>query len=87
MIVAIAVFGPLFAPHSPTELLGAPFQTPSARTRSAPTTIGEDVLSRVLCGGRTVIVYGFLATVLAYLDRRHDRTRRRLPARRRRTPC
>ena len=30
-VIAVALFGPYFAPHSPTGLLGVPFGTPAAR--------------------------------------------------------
>ncbi len=67
LIVGIAVIGPWLAPHSPTALLGAPFQQASGQYPLGTDYIGEDVFSRLLCGGRTVIAFGFIATALAYL--------------------
>jgi peptide/nickel transport system permease protein len=65
-VLLIAIFGPLFAPHSPYALLGAPFEGPSRAFPLGTDVIGRDVLSRVLCGGRTVVGYSVLATVIAY---------------------
>lgn len=67
LVVGIAVVGPWVAPHSPTALLGSPFQHASSQYPLGTDYIGEDVLSRLLSGGRTVIAFGFLATALAYL--------------------
>ncbi len=55
LIVLLAVFGPLIAPHSPTQLVGAPFAGPSGRSPLGTDYVGEDVLSRVLSGGRFVL--------------------------------
>ena len=66
-VVLVAVVGPLFAPHSPSELLGAPYQHPSGHPPLGTDFLGRDVLSRVLWGGRTVIALAGAATLLAYL--------------------
>ena len=63
-IVALAVLGPFFAPSSPTEFVAAPFAGPSAKAYFGSDYIGHDVLSRVLCGGRTVISLALAATVI-----------------------
>jgi peptide/nickel transport system permease protein len=55
VIVLLAVFGPLIAPHSPTQLVGAPFAAPSGSAPLGTDYVGEDVLSRVLSGGRFVL--------------------------------
>ena len=54
-IVLLAVFGPLVAPHSPTQLVGTPFAAPSSAYPLGTDYVGEDVLSRVLWGGRFVL--------------------------------
>lgn len=54
-IVMLAVFGPLVAPHSPTQLVGPPFSAPSSSAPLGTDYVGEDVLSRVLWGGRFVL--------------------------------
>ena len=66
LVLAIAFVGPYLAPHSTSELAGIPYSTPSAKFPLGNDYLGEDVFSRVLSGGRTVIVYGALATLLAY---------------------
>jgi len=63
-IIAVAVLGPFFAPYSPTEFVGAPFSAPSATALMGTDYIGHDVLTRVLCGGRTVITLALAATVI-----------------------
>jgi peptide/nickel transport system permease protein len=64
VIVAIALLGPLFAPHSPTSFVARPFAPPSAKAWFGADNIGRDVLSRVLWGGRTVIGLALAATVI-----------------------
>jgi peptide/nickel transport system permease protein len=54
-VVLLAVFGPVFAPHSPTQLVGVPFAGPSSTSPLGTDYVGEDVLSRVLWGGRFVL--------------------------------
>lgn len=66
-MLLIAFLGPLFAPHSPTALVGAPFQTSSAKFPLGTDFEGRDVLSRVLFGGRTVVLLALIATSLSYL--------------------
>ena len=61
-IVALAVVGPWLAPYSPTEFVAPPFSSPSADAWLGSDVIGRDVLSRVLYGGRTVIVLALAAT-------------------------
>ena len=63
-IVAVAVFGPLVAPYSPTEFVAPPFSPPSAKAVLGSDYIGHDVLTRVLYGGRTVIILAVAATVI-----------------------
>lgn len=66
-VLFIAIFGPFLAPHPPAALLGAPFQAPGAAFPLGTDVLGRDVLSRVLCGGRTVVGYATIATAIAYL--------------------
>jgi peptide/nickel transport system permease protein len=66
LLVASAVFAPLIAPHSPTELdylhLFAP---PSAQHPFGTDELGRDLLTRVLYGGRTSLAIAGAATVFA----------------------
>jgi peptide/nickel transport system permease protein len=64
VIVAIAVFGPLVAPHSPTEFVAPPNSGPSGTAVFGADAIGRDVLSRFLHGGLTVLWLSAAATLL-----------------------
>jgi peptide/nickel transport system permease protein len=67
LVLGTAVLGPFFAPHSPTAPIGIPFERPSADAPLGYDVLGRDVLSRVLWGGRSVLVLAGVATLLAYL--------------------
>jgi len=64
-IVLLAVVGPWVAPYSPTEFVAPPF-TPSDIPKMwlGSDYLGRDVLTRVLYGGRTVILLALAATVI-----------------------
>ena len=65
VIIAIAVVGPWVAPYSPTELVAPPFSAPDIpKLWLGSDYIGRDVLTRVLYGGRTVILLALAATVI-----------------------
>jgi len=67
LIVALAVLGPLFAPHPASSFIGAPFAPPSAAAPLGTDALGRDVLSRVLDGGRTVVWMSIAAAALGML--------------------
>jgi peptide/nickel transport system permease protein len=64
VLVFIALFGPFFAPHSPTDFVGAPNTGPSDAARFGTDHIGQDVWSRFLWGGREVLGMAVAATVI-----------------------
>jgi peptide/nickel transport system permease protein len=64
LLVAVAVFGPLVAPHSPTEFVAIPNSGPSGDALFGADALGRDVLSRFLHGGLTVLWLAAAATVL-----------------------
>ena len=66
-IALIALLGPLVAPHGSTDLVCVPYSSPSAGFPAGCDAFGRDVLSRVLDGGRTVVIIGGFATMLAYV--------------------
>lgn len=66
-VIALAVFGPLLAPHSPSELVGPVFGAPSATAPLGYDYLGHDVLSRVLAGGWTVVWMSLASALLALL--------------------
>ena len=63
LMVAIALFGPLLAPHSPTEFVAAPNSGPSSTALFGADALGRDVWSRFLYGGRTVLWLSVTATL------------------------
>ena len=66
-IVAVAVVGPYIAPHSPTEFVVAPYAKPSAIAKLGGDNLGRDVLSRALCGGRSVLILSIIATAIGMI--------------------
>lgn len=66
-VIGVALLGPLFAPHSPTQPIAAPLSGPSTAAPLGTDYLGRDVLSRLLYGGRSVIGIAIGATSLAYL--------------------
>jgi peptide/nickel transport system permease protein len=63
LMIAIALFGPLLAPHSPTEFVAAPNSGPSGTALFGADALGRDVWTRFLNGGRTVIWLSAAATM------------------------
>jgi peptide/nickel transport system permease protein len=64
LILVIALFGPLVAPHSPTEFVAAPNHGPTGDAIFGADALGRDVFSRFLHGGLTVLWMSAAATVL-----------------------
>lgn len=67
VLVLIAAFGPLLAPHSPNAVIGVPFAAPGGSSVLGTDMLGRDVFSRLLAGGRTLLGLSVLATLLAYV--------------------
>jgi peptide/nickel transport system permease protein len=65
-VLAMAFLGPLVSPHSITATVGLPGQGPSSAAPLGTDFLGRDVLSRVLHGGRSVVLLGCAATTMAY---------------------
>jgi len=69
--IMVALFAPFLAPFGPNENL-LPLALPGDRLPDGRMLIlgadhlGRDVLSRIIYGGRTVLIYAPLATFLAY---------------------
>jgi peptide/nickel transport system permease protein len=64
VLVLVALVGPLFAPHTPTEFVGAPNAAPSVDAVFGADSLGRDVLSRFLHGGTSVLWLSVLSTAL-----------------------
>ena len=69
IVVLTAVFAPLLAPYSPTEVhFATPFQKPLTVGFPLGTDdLGRDVLSRIVFGTRASLFVGFLSVGLAVL--------------------
>lgn len=64
LIALVALVGPLVAPHAPDDFVGPPLDGPSATALLGTDQLGQDVLSRVLHGGRNVLWMSVVATTL-----------------------
>jgi peptide/nickel transport system permease protein len=64
LMLALALFGPLLAPHTSTEFVGVPATGPATDAILGTDALGRDVLSRVLNGGRTVVWMSFASAAL-----------------------
>ncbi|MET8667681.1 ABC transporter permease subunit [Streptomyces tendae] len=65
LLLLLALLGPLAAPHSPTAQLAAPFQQPDGQFLLGTDVLGRDVASRVLGGGRTIVLTALAGTAAA----------------------
>jgi peptide/nickel transport system permease protein len=62
LVVLMAVLGPLLAPHGQNEVVGTPFGTTGGVFGND--YLGQDVLSRLLYGGRAILLISLLGTLL-----------------------
>ena len=65
--LAMAIAGPLFAPNSPTAIKGLPAAGRGDGLFLGTDPLGRDVWSRILEGGRQVILLAVVATAIGYL--------------------
>jgi peptide/nickel transport system permease protein len=66
LVLALGLVGSFFAPHNPNDTLAIPFTAPSGSFPLGTDFLGRDVLSRVLAGGRSMILLSLSATAIAY---------------------
>ena len=64
LIVLVAIFGPYIAPYGPSTPVGAPNSDPGGKAVLGTDYLGQDVLSRVLYGGRSILVMAVIATAI-----------------------
>lgn len=64
LLVGIALIGPFFSPHSPSEFVGVPYSGSSSKAIFGTDYLGHDVFSRFLWGGRSVLALASLATLM-----------------------
>ena len=67
LIVAIAIFGPRIAPHDPSAFAGIPSTVPVPGLLFGTDHIGQDVWSRFLNGGLTILALSAVATALGLI--------------------
>ena len=67
VIVLLAIIGPYLAPYGPSTPVGAPNSTPGGKAVLGTDYLGQDVLSRVLYGGRSILVMAVIATALGLI--------------------
>ncbi|MCK0126055.1 ABC transporter permease [Gelidibacter sp. F2691] len=63
----IAIFAPLIAPYSMTEIVGDVWEPSSAEHWLGTDNIGRDLLTRMIYGGRTTIFIATAATILSFV--------------------
>jgi peptide/nickel transport system permease protein len=64
MLVLLAIIGPYVAPYGPSTPVGAPNSNPSGQAVLGTDYLGQDVLSRLLYGGRSILIIAVIATAL-----------------------
>jgi ABC-type dipeptide/oligopeptide/nickel transport system permease subunit len=67
IVLAVALVGPLVAPHAPDEPIGPPGAAPSSSAPLGTDFLGRDILSRLLHGGVAMVTVTCLAILLTYL--------------------
>ncbi len=67
LYVLIAIFAPLIAPYSETELVGGAYELRSEQFLLGTDQLGRDMLSRLIYGARNTIGIAFLTTILSFL--------------------
>jgi peptide/nickel transport system permease protein len=67
VVVGVALLGPLFAPHSSSALVTLDYGSPSSTAPLGGDYLGEDVLSQVLDGGRSVLWMAVSSALLGVL--------------------
>lgn len=67
VVVAIALFGPMVAKYGEQEYVGKPNSRHVEGTLLGTDYFGQDVVSRFLHGGRSILVLATIATALALL--------------------
>ena len=64
--LAIAIFGPAFAPYSESQTVGSTWDEPSAQMLLGADQIGRDMLTRLIYGARMTIGVALATTALSF---------------------
>ncbi|MBE1584191.1 ABC transporter permease subunit [Nonomuraea angiospora] len=67
LLIAVTLLGPALAPYDPAAPVTAPWQASSAGHLLGGDVLGRDVLSRLLTGGRHLLVLSLVAAAAAAL--------------------
>jgi peptide/nickel transport system permease protein len=67
VVVFVAIFASVIAPHQPREFAGSPLEGPSASFPMGTNNLGQDVLSRTIYGAQVSIAVGISAATLAVI--------------------
>ncbi len=67
LLVLVAIVGPFVAPYSASAPVGAPNSQPSKAAVLGTDYLGQDVLSRLLDGGWSILVMAFIATAVGLI--------------------
>jgi peptide/nickel transport system permease protein len=60
--VLVAIVGPYVAPYGPSTPVGVPNALPGGKAVLGTDYLGQDVLSRLLYGGRSILIMALIAT-------------------------
>jgi peptide/nickel transport system permease protein len=63
-LIGIAIIGPYLAPYGPHDFAGSPYQPAGGKLLFGADSLGQDVWSRFLDGGRSILLVSALSTVL-----------------------
>ena len=63
-LALLAIIGPYVAPYGPSAPVGAPNSLPGGKAALGTDYLGQDVLSRLLYGGRSILVTAVVATAI-----------------------
>lgn len=67
LLLVVIMIGPSIAPHAATAPVGTPYAAPSAQTLLGTDHLGRDVLSRLLAGGRPLLLMSIAAALAGSL--------------------
>jgi len=65
--VVVALFAPLLAPYSETEVVGPEYDVWGEQFLLGTDNLGRDMLSRLLYGARNTVGIAFITTMLAFI--------------------
>ena len=66
-LVLLALIGPYLAPYGPSTPVGAPNTPPGGKAVLGTDYLGQDVLSRLLYGGRSILIMAVIATAIGMI--------------------